>query len=76
VSGRDAYRASCEARGAVHQTNEIAGGTGQFAVAAGDFTATVTGRRLLPRNRDGSCDSTRDPMHEVDMITATGTLSF
>jgi len=67
---------SCVVTVTVHQTNVIAGGTGQFTDAAGDFTATVTGRGVLPRNRDGSCDSSRDPLHEVDMITATGTLSF
>jgi len=67
---------SCVFTATVHQTNKIAGGTGQFAAAAGRFTATVTGRGVLPRNRDGSCDSSRDPLHEVDMITATGMLSF
>jgi hypothetical protein len=44
--------------------------------AAGDFTATVTGRGVLPRGPDGGCDLSRDPLHEVDMIKATGTLSF
>ena len=67
---------SCVFTATIHQTNVIAGGTGQFAAAQGDFTATVTGRGVLPRNRDGSCDPSRDPLHEVDKITATGTLSF
>jgi hypothetical protein len=40
----------------IHQTNKIVGGTGQFTAAAGDFTATVTGRGVLPRGPDGSCD--------------------
>jgi hypothetical protein len=57
---------SCVFTATVHQTNKIAGGTGQFAAAAGRFTATVTGRGVLLRNRDGSCDSSRDPLHEVD----------
>jgi hypothetical protein len=67
---------SCVVTATIHQTNEIVGGTGQFAAATGHFTATVTGRGVLPRNRDGSCDLSRDPLHEVDMIAATGTLSF
>jgi hypothetical protein len=67
---------SCVFTVTVDQSNEIAGGTGQFANATGHFTATVTGRGVFPRNPDGSCDLSRDALHEVDMITATGTLSF
>ena len=67
---------SCVFTVTIHQTNKIVGGTGQFTAAAGDFTATVTGRGVLARNPDGSCSDERDPLHEVDMITATGTLSF
>jgi hypothetical protein len=67
---------SCVFTATIHQTNEIDGGTGQFAAATGSFTTTVTGRGVLPRNPDGSCDDSRDPLHEVDMIAATGTLSF
>src|SRR5215469_14374507 len=65
---------SCVVTVTIHQTNEIVGGTGQFAAATGSFTATVTGRGVLARNPDGSCSAERDPLHEVDMITATGTL--
>jgi hypothetical protein len=67
---------SCVGTATIHQTNEIVGGTGQFTEATGPFTATVTGRVVFARNPDGSCDLLRDPLHEVDMITATGTLSF
>jgi hypothetical protein len=67
---------SCVFTVTVDQSNEIDGGTGQFANATGDFTATVTGRGVFPRNPDGSCDDSREALHEVDMITATGTLSF
>jgi hypothetical protein len=35
-----------------------------------------TGPAVLARNPDGSCSSAQDPLHAVDMITATGTLSF
>jgi hypothetical protein len=67
---------SCVGTATIYQTNEIVGGTGQFTEATGPFTATVTGRVVFARNPDGSCDLSRDPLHEVDMITATGTLSF
>jgi len=69
---------SCVGTATIHQTNEIVGGTGQFAAAKGSFTATVTGQVVLARNPDGSCDFdfAHDPLHEVDMIAATGTLSF
>jgi len=67
---------SCVFTATLQQTNVIAGGTGQFTAAAGDFTATVTGQGVFPRGPDGSCDPSRDPLHEVDMLTATGTLSF
>ena len=67
---------SCVFIATIPQTNEIVGGTGQFINATGDFTATVTGRGVLARNPDGSCSDERDPLHEVDMIAATGTLSF
>jgi hypothetical protein len=67
---------SCVATVTIPQTSEIMGGTGQFAAATGDFTATVTGSAVLARNPDGSCDFEHVPLHEVDMITATGTLTF
>jgi hypothetical protein len=67
---------SCVATITIHQTGEIVGGTGKFAAAKGSFTATVTARAVLARNPDGSCSLEHDPLHEVDLITATGTLSF
>jgi hypothetical protein len=67
---------SCVATATIHQTGEIVGGTGQFANATGSGTGTVTGPAVLARNPDGSCDFSHDPLHEVDMFTSTGTLSF
>jgi hypothetical protein len=67
---------SCVATATIQQTAEIDGGTGQFADATGSFTSTVTGPAVLARNPDGSCDFSHDPLHEVDMFTSTGTLSF
>jgi hypothetical protein len=31
---------------------------------------------VLARNPDGSCSFEHEPLHEVDLITAAGTLSF
>jgi len=67
---------SCVATATIHQTGEIVGGTGQFANATGSGTATVTGPAVLARNPDGSCNFEHVPLHEVDMFTSTGTLSF
>jgi len=67
---------SCVANATIHQTGKITGGTGQFANATGSFIGTVTGSAVLARNPDGTCSVGEDSLHEVDMITATGTLSF
>ena len=67
---------SCLFRLTLQQTGEITGGTGQFAAAAGSGPGTVSGQGLLPRNPDGSCSFTGTPLHEVDMIASSGTLSF
>jgi hypothetical protein len=67
---------NCLAHATIQQTGGIVGGTGQFAVATGSFSGTVSGPALLPRNPDGSCAFGQPALHEVDMITASGTLSF
>lgn len=67
---------SCLGRATLQQTGEIVGGTGLFANASGSFTATVTGIALFARNPDGSCALEQPALHEVDRITASGTLSF
>jgi hypothetical protein len=67
---------SCVPTVTIQPTREFAGDIGQFAAATGRFTGTVTGPAVLARNPDGNCSSAQDPLHEVDMITATGTLSF
>ena len=55
---------------------EITGGTGQFATATGSSTGTVTAEGLGASNPDGSCSFTQPAVHEVDLIAASGTLSF
>jgi len=67
---------NCLANATITQTGEIQGGTGQFANAAGTFSGMVSGPALLPRNPDGSCAFDQPSLHEVDMFTASGTLSF
>jgi hypothetical protein len=63
---------SCLPTVTIQPTREFAGDIGQFSAATG----RSTGPAVLARNPDGSCSSAQDPLHAVDMITATGTLSF
>ena len=67
---------SCVATATVTSTSQITGGTGQFAGATGSFAGTDTGRGVAPRNPDGSCNVDKLPLHEVEMLTGTGTLSL
>jgi hypothetical protein len=67
---------SCLARVTLQQTGEVNGGTGQFVGATGRSGATVSGQALLARHPDGSCSFEQDPLHEVDQIGSSGTLSF
>jgi hypothetical protein len=67
---------SCRFRLTAQQTGEIAGGTGKFTHARGMFTGMVTARGLGARNPDGSCSDTLAPLHEVDIVAGSGTLSF
>jgi|SRR5215470_9912762 len=67
---------SCVATVTTTSTSQITGGTGQFTNASGSFTGTDTGRGVAARNPDGSCSITQAPLHEVEMLTSTGTLSF
>jgi hypothetical protein len=67
---------SCIASFTVQQTGAVAGGTGLFASATGSFAGTVTGRVLAGRNHDGCCSLEQTPLHEVDMIASSGSLSF
>ena len=67
---------SCHFTAALQQTVEVVGGTGRFSAASGRFVATGSGPALLVRNPDGSCSFEQDALHEVDMISMSGTLSF
>ena len=67
---------SCIASFTVQQTVAVVGGTGRFAAASGSFVGALTGRALAGRNPDGSCALEQAAVHEVDLITSSGTLSF
>jgi hypothetical protein len=58
------------------QTTTVEGGTGQFDGASGSFSGTVTAWGSLSRAVDGSCSREQPPLHESDMSTAYGWLSF
>jgi len=67
---------SCVATGTTTSTSEVVGGTGLFADATGTFDGTGTFRLVAARNPDGSCAMDKPALHEVDMVTSSGTLSF
>ncbi len=67
---------SCVFSGSVQQTGTVVGGTGLFAAATGSYTGTATARGIARRNPDGSCSQEQAPLHELDMIASSGSLSF
>jgi len=67
---------NCLFSGTQQQTSEVTGGTGPFAAAAGSFAGTARGQGLLPRNPDGSCAFGQPSLHEEDLLSTSGTLSF
>jgi len=67
---------SCVATVTATSNSQITGGTGQFADATGSFTGTDTGRGVAARDPDGSCALDKPALHEVEMLTSSGTLSF
>jgi hypothetical protein len=67
---------NCLFRVTLQQTGEITGGTGQFTGATASSTGTVSAQGLLPRNPDGSCSFDQATLHEEDMISSSGTLTF
>jgi hypothetical protein len=67
---------SCRFTASVQQTGEIAGGTGLFASASGTGVGGVVAHGTAARAADGSCDLQEPTPHEVDRISAKGTLSY
>jgi hypothetical protein len=60
----------------LRQTNNVEGGTGQFASASGSFTGTVSGFGLATRAADGGCDENQAPVFEVDNFKVRRSLSL
>jgi len=58
------------------QTGTVVGGTKLLAAASGRYTGTVTALGLARRNADGKCTMDAPPLHEVDMFSASGSLSL
>jgi len=58
------------------QDTTIAGGTGLFAHASGEFDSTVHGRGVLPRASDGTCDTQAELLRERDWIHVSGHMSL
>jgi hypothetical protein len=67
---------TCVVTVTITSTGAVVGGTGIFEHASGTFDATLTGKVLVTRNADGSCDTTNPPVQDIEYITEAGTLSF
>jgi len=67
---------TCVFRVALQQTGTVEGGTGAFTRATGSFTGAVHAHGVVPRNPDHSCSDGAAPLVEVDIVSATGTLTF
>jgi hypothetical protein len=67
---------TCVFHSVERQTSTFDGGTGQFAAATGSATGTTIAWGTLRRELDGSCSGEQAPQHEVDMVTANGSLSY
>ncbi len=67
---------TCVIHVTVQQSSVVVGGTGAFAHASGSFTGTAKAILVAARNPDGSCSEEQAPLHELDVLTASGTLSF
>ena len=67
---------TCVASITIHQTAIIRRGTGTFSHAVGRFVGDVHGRGVARRNSSGACSQQDALLLEVDLVSATGTLSF
>jgi len=67
---------TCKFTVSIEQTSTISGGAGAFAHASGSFTASVHAFGVAARNPDGSCSDEVAPLRELDVVAATGSLTF
>jgi hypothetical protein len=68
--------ATCVGTARITQTSQVTGGTRTFADATGRFHSTIDGKAVLPRASGGTCNQNAAPLVEVDLIHASGRLSF
>ena len=66
---------SCLFRLTLQQTGKIVRDTGVFAAAVSRSTGEVSAQSLCRVTR-GSCSTKQTPLHEVDVIASSGTVSF
>ncbi len=67
---------TCRFTVTVQQVGTITGGSGAFTGASGTFTGSVRATGATARNPDGSCSEDVAPLRELDVLAATGTLTF
>jgi hypothetical protein len=60
----------------IQQTGTVLGGTGRFARAVGHFKGSVSGWGVADRNKSGACSTNKALVLEIDVVSATGTLTF
>ena len=67
---------TCKVRAHVDQASRVTGGTRGFRDAFGSFVATVDATARLARKADGTCNDRAAPLHERDVVAATGHLTY
>lgn len=67
---------TCRFAVTLQQVGTVIGGTGAFTRASGTFTGSVRVRGVTARNQDGTCSEDVAPLRELDVIAATGSLTF
>ena len=67
---------TCRFTATLSQITTTDGGTGRFAHVTGTFVASVKAHGQAQRNPDGSCSEDQSPLIEVDVLTASGTMTL
>jgi len=69
-------RHTCLVRVNISQVGTITGGTGRFAHATGHTKGSVAGWGVAARDKKGACSVNKALVLEVDVVSASGTLTF
>jgi hypothetical protein len=69
-------RHTCLVRVNISQVGTITGGTGRFAHATGHTKGSVAGWGVAARDKNGACSVNKALVLEVDVVSASGTLTF